>query len=71
MRISNPYALPPAPIVSAADKETLHDALRALAAVNAPDAEQVRAALPEASRERFTDAFICQVALDLGLAVSE
>jgi hypothetical protein len=59
-----------APVVSANDKRDLQAALAALPGKAAPTFAEIRAAMStQATRDRFTDGWMHQTALELGLDV--
>jgi hypothetical protein len=65
-RVQNPNASP----VTDKDKADLQAALLTLAAVAAPTFDEVRAALPKATRDRLAeDGMLHAAALELGLVV--
>lgn len=70
MRVINPNAAAASPI-TALDKTDLQAALVVLAANPQPTFDEIRAALPAGKRARFTDGFLMQAALDLGLKCCE
>lgn len=70
MRVKNPNYVAPV-LVSATDKSDLQAALLTLAGSKAPTFTEIRAAMTPAQRTKFTDGFMHQTALDLGLTVGD
>lgn len=66
MKILNPNT---PSTITATDKTNLQNALVALASNASPTFDEVRAALPADQQSRFTDGFMHEVALVLGLSV--
>lgn len=67
-RISNPHKVRPA-LVTAADKTALNAALLSIADNGEPSFDDIRAALSPAVRDKFTDGFLHQCAIDTGTTV--